>query len=95
MSQTIQARSLPIIGRQVVDLPQHAKLLDVHLDIRHNNCLLWTLEDKERAVEKVEIIMLTMDQALTPENARYVGNFKGNAGVWQVFALRASERLFA
>jgi hypothetical protein len=53
------------------------------------------LEDKERTVEKVEIIMLTMDQALTPENARYVGNFKGNAGVWQVFALRASEKLFA
>lgn len=95
MSQTIQARSIPIIGHQVIDLPLHAKLLDVHLDIRHNNCLLWTLEDKERKTEKVEIMMLTMDHNLTPENAKYVGNFKGNAGVWQVFALRASEKLFA
>lgn len=95
MSQTIQARSIPIIGHQVIDLPLHAKLLDVHLDIRHNNCLLWTLEDKERATEKVEIMMLAMDHNLTPENAKYVGNFKGNAGVWQVFALRASEKLFA
>ena len=95
MSYTIQARSLPIIRHQVVDLPLHAKLLDVQLDIRHNNCLLWTLEDKERTTEKVEVVMLTMGEALTPENSRYVGNFKGNAGVWQVFALRASEKLFA
>jgi len=95
MSQTIQARSIKILPSQTLDLPLHCKLLDVHLDIRHNNCLLWTLEDKERTTEKVDIIMLTVDQTLTPENARYVGNFKGNAGVWQVFALRASEKLFA
>lgn len=95
MSQTIQARSIPIIGHQVIDLPLHAKLLDVHLDIRHNNCLLWTLEDKEMKTEKVDIMMLTMDHNLTPENAKYVGNFKGNAGVWQVFAIRASDKLFA
>ena len=92
----INARSLTISQtpcRTVIEVPQFTKLLDAHLDVRHNNCLLWSLEDDEegRAKEKIEIIMLELDQELKPQTAKYVGCFKANSGAIFVFASRASD----
>ena len=96
MSQIITAQSLPVIARQKIDAPIHTKFLDVQLDHRHNNCLLWSLANNEDGVKKenVEIIMLKLNDALEPANAKYIGTFKDNSGVTSVFAIRDSERLF-
>lgn len=92
---TIQAQSLPIIARQTITAPHFAKFLDVNLDMRHNNCLLWTLADpaKDAKTEKVELVMVKLGEPLDPPNAKYVGGFRANSGYWHVFALRESENI--
>jgi hypothetical protein len=98
MSHKIEARSLPIRARQTIkDIPLYAKFLRADLDVRHNNCLLWTLQNdsvEDEAREAVEIIMLKLGEALEPRNAKYVSSFQTNAGMVHVFALRESEKLF-
>ena len=89
---SVLAQSLPIKPRQFITAPVYTKFLAVALDHRHNNCLLWTLEDGDNKSESVEIIMLRLNDALDPVNAKYIGNFKDNAGIVHVFALRESER---
>lgn len=98
MAKLLQARSLQILDRQKIKVPIYTHFLDVHLDIRHNNCLLWTLTDPEDSVkesdkEGVTIIMLKLGDALEPVNAKYIGNFKDNSGARHVFVIRDSEVL--
>jgi len=100
MSLTVQAQSLPILPRQSITAPIHTKVLAADIDPRHNNCLLWTLANDEKGDEKpkkesIEVIMLRLGEALEPVNAKYVGNFKNNAGAVHVFILRESDRLFS
>jgi hypothetical protein len=99
MSLTITAQSLAILPRQTIEAPLCTKFLTADLDPRHNNCLLWSLEetdpDEKPKKEKVEIIMLKLGEALTPQNAKYVSTFFTNSGNLHVFALRESEKLFA
>jgi len=98
MSHKIKAQSLPIVARQTIkDIPLYAKFLLADLDIRHNNCLFWTLENdsvEDEKKETVEVIMLKLGEALEPPNAKYVSSFKTNAGMIHVFALRESEKMF-
>ena len=98
MSLKIKAQSLPIKDRQTIkDVPLYAKFLLADLDHRHNNCLLWTLENGEAAEEKqetVEIIMLKLGEELTPPNAKFVSSFRTNSGMIHVFALRESDKMF-
>ena len=91
MPLKICAQSLKILPAQSIELPLLTKLLGVKIDLRHNNCLLWTLDDGERDKEKVEIVMVRLGNELQPVNAKYVGFFSDNAGAIHVFALKDSD----
>lgn len=95
MSKKVTAQSLQIKPRQPLEVPAFTQFLDAHLDIRHNNCLLWTLQDdaSDTPKDKVEIIMVRIDETLEPVNAKYIGNFKDNGGARHVFVIREAEKL--
>lgn len=93
MSLKIIPYSLPASDRQKIEVRAFTNFLDVHLDHRFNHtpCLLWTLQDDEKPLEKVEIIILQNEGELKPVTAKYVGSFKGNNGANFVFVSRNGD----
>lgn len=85
---------LDSLPRQVCSLPMHAKLLSVVIAPQFNSkLLLSTVEDDEKEKEKVEFVMLRVNEELIPANMKHVDSLKDNSGILHVFALRNSERL--